>query len=99
VTVIAAGFDGGQPKRRDHESGFKRTQAQQSQEETRRAAQALAAEKGKDDGAHQEARPQPVGAGAQRQQSGSPAPAPAAPRETRPMQFDDDDLDIPDFLK
>ena len=45
VTVIAAGFDGGQPKRRDHESGFKRTQAQQTQEETRRAAQALAAEK------------------------------------------------------
>ena len=47
VTVIAAGFDGGQPKRRDAESGFKRTQAQQSQEETRRAAQALAAEKAK----------------------------------------------------
>src|ERR671917_1298590 len=45
VTVIAAGFDGGQPKRRDAESGFKRTQAQQTQEETRKAAQALAAEK------------------------------------------------------
>jgi cell division protein FtsZ len=96
VTVIAAGFDGGQPKRRESDSGFKRTQAQQTQEETRRAAQAVATEKTKSDG-QPEARPQPVGAGVQRQQATTPAPS--APREPRPMQFDDDDLDIPDFLK
>jgi cell division protein FtsZ len=98
VTVIAAGFDGGQPKRRDHESGFKRTQAQQTQEETRKAAQALAAEKQKPAAQPEAAqRPQPVGA-AVRQESAQPAAHPA-PRESRPMQFDDDDLDIPDFLK
>ena len=46
VTVIAAGFDGGMPKRRESESGFRRTpQQQQSQEQTRAAAQALAAKK------------------------------------------------------
>jgi cell division protein FtsZ len=98
VTVIAAGFDGGQPKRREHESGFKRTQAQQTQEETRKAAQALAAEKQKPAAQPEAAqRPQPVGA-AVRQESAQPAAHPA-PRESRPMQFDDDDLDIPDFLK
>src|SRR5688500_19503 len=103
VTVIAAGFDGGQPKRRDAESGFKRTQAQQSQEETRRAAQALAAEKAKAPSGQPDARrPQPVGATVQRAEGGpgaQSAPSSAAPRESRPMQFDDDDLDVPDFLK
>src|SRR5688500_3560321 len=42
VTVIAAGFDGGMPKRR-HEGTVLRSQAQQSQAETRAAAEALAA--------------------------------------------------------
>ena len=97
--MIAAGFDGGQPKRRDAESGFKRTQAQQSQEETRKAAQALAAEKAKTASGSAEARrPQPVGATIQRAEGGS-APSSPAPREPRPMQFDDDDLDVPDFFK
>src|SRR5262252_7294509 len=45
VTVIAAGFDGGMPKRREHESGLRRTQPQQTQEQTRAAAQALASRK------------------------------------------------------
>ena len=101
VTVIAAGFDGGQPKRRDAESGFKRTQAQQTQEETRRAAQALAAEKARS-GQPEARRPQPVGASVQRPEGGpapQSSPSTPAPREPRPMQFDDDDLDVPDFLK
>ena len=50
VTVIAAGFDGGMPKRRESESGFRRTpQQQQSQEQTRAAAQALAAKQAETD--------------------------------------------------
>src|SRR4029078_3425021 len=40
VTVIAAGFDGGMPKRREHDSGLRRPKPQQSQEQTRAAAQA-----------------------------------------------------------
>ena len=105
VTVIAAGFDGGQPKRREAESGFRRTQPQQTQEETRRAAQALAAQKSGQpagqpsgqpaSGSPEQRRPQPVGASV-RQET---APAPSKPSTPKPMQFDDDDLDIPDFLK
>jgi len=98
VTVIAAGFDGGAPKRRDAESGFKRTQAQQTQEETRKAAQALA-EKKSATGQPEARRPQPVGATVSRTEPGTPAQSSPAPREAKPMQFDDDDLDIPDFLK
>ena len=44
-------------------------------------------------------RPQPVGATVSRTEPGTPAPSSPAPREAKPMQFDDDDLDIPDFLK
>ena len=85
VTVIAAGFDGGMPKRRETESGFRRTpQQQQSQEQTRAAAQALAAKKSEQ---AKEPEHATVGAGA-RQQTPTPKP-----------QFGDDDLDIPDFLK
>jgi cell division protein FtsZ len=81
VTVIAAGFDGGMPKRRETESGFRRT-PQQTQEQTRAAAQALAAKKA------DEQEREPVTAG--------------VPQQTTPrpqLQFDDDDLDVPDFLK
>ena len=88
VTVIAAGFDGGMPKRRESESGFRRTpQPQQSQEQTRAAAQALAAKKAEAPAPDPER--EPVGAGA-RQQPQAQQPA---------MPFDDDDLDVPDFLK
>ena len=87
VTVIAAGFDGGMPKRRESESGFRRTpQQQQSQEQTRAAAQALAAKQAEAEAKEPER--EPVGAGARQPQA-----------QPRPMQFDDDDLDVPDFLK
>ena len=86
VTVIAAGFDGGMPKRRDGGTVLRREpRPQQTQEETRAAA------------------PPPPG---------SPGPSrPARParllgravqpaaQPTRQVQFDDDDLDVPDFLK
>jgi cell division protein FtsZ len=84
VTVIAAGFDGGMPKRRETESGFRRT-PQQTQEQTRAAAQALAAKKAEEK--QQEQERETVTAGVQQQ---TPRPQ---------LQFDDDDLDVPDFLK
>jgi cell division protein FtsZ len=84
VTVIAAGFDGGMPKRRDSESGFRRTPAQQqTQEQTKAAAAALAAQRSD----QTDKQPEPVGATAR----------PATPRPS--VEFDDDDLDVPDFLK
>jgi cell division protein FtsZ len=89
VTVIAAGFDGGMPKRREHESGLRRPQQKQSQEQTRAAAQALAASKAEHPAAGPEQQRQSVIAGA-RQPAATPRPA---------QQLDDDDLDIPDFLK
>ena len=81
VTVIAAGFDGGMPKRRESESGFRRTpQQQQSQEQTRAAAQALAAKKAE----APEPEREPVGAGA-RQQPKAQQPADAV-RRRRPRR-------------
>jgi len=87
VTVIAAGFEGGRPKRREEAPGLRRPvppQPVQTQEETRAAAKALAEQRqGSDTAARKE--PVPVGAA-------SSAPARKAP------SFDDD-LDVPDFLK
>ena len=85
VTVIAAGFDGGMPKRREPEAGFRRTPAQQqTQEQTRAAAQALAAKKA------QSTSPEP---------SESPWAPASGRRRPAAMEFDDDELDVPDFLK
>jgi cell division protein FtsZ len=83
VTVIAAGFDGGEPKRRTESNAMARPQ-QQTQEETRAAAQAAAA-----------ARREPVGAAAARPTT----PPPAAPRVAPTWEPSNDDLDVPDFLK
>jgi cell division protein FtsZ len=85
VTVIAAGFEGGRPKRREEAPSLRRPappKQAQTQEETRAAAKALAEERQRQTG-HKE--PVPVGAA-------TPAPARKAPNF-------DDDLDIPDFLK
>jgi cell division protein FtsZ len=92
VTVIAAGFDGGMPKRRENTTGLGRPQAPptpQTQEQTRAAAQALAAQKAEQPAAETEGERETVPAGARPQQ---PPRRPA-------LQFDDDDLDVPDFLK
>jgi cell division protein FtsZ len=91
VTVIAAGFDGGMPKRREHESGLRRNQAsapQQTQEQTRAAAQALANKKSDEPAGETEQQRESVTAGAR-----------PTPPERPQLQFDDDDLDVPDFLK
>nr|WP_196791043.1 cell division protein FtsZ [Motilibacter aurantiacus] len=108
VTVIAAGFDGGQPRRRG--------QGQQEQQQARRAPGTVAAPPasvplppglGANGAATEAARParaaepapvsRPVPAPAQR-----PEPVGARPAvRPRTIVFDDaaDDLDVPDFLK
>ncbi len=161
VTVIAAGFDGGMPKRRDNGTILRREPAQQqTQAETRAAAQAAASQRpapaqvqgqppqqqrpaapvgqqgsqgsgqqgsgqqgqgsGEQGGGYttyqpsgQQQRPasqqggqpqggQPQGGQPQQgqQQGQQPQRAPQQPtRPQRQVQFDDDDLDIPEFLK
>jgi cell division protein FtsZ len=99
VTVIAAGFDGGMPKRREAAHLARREPVPaQSQADTRAGVGSLRRE------------PAPA-APAGRPQFGAPAPAgrpsetarpqstpPAPVRATRPASMDDD-LDVPDFLK
>jgi cell division protein FtsZ len=134
VTVIAAGFDGGMPKRRDNGTVLRRDAApQQSQAETRAAAQSAVTQNSSrvDNPARQA---DPVGAPRQsvrpaEQDAPAPRSQPAQPRQggaeqggsqqggfqqgqtrqpqqpvqparqPRQVQFDDDELDVPDFLK
>jgi cell division protein FtsZ len=102
VTVIAAGFDGGMPQRRDEGTVLRRERPQQSQAETRAAAQQLATRAPEQTPAARPPVEQPAPA---RKPAPAAAPAgresaPAAPsRQPRQVQFDDDDLDVPDFLK
>ncbi|MDQ4052486.1 MAG: cell division protein FtsZ [Actinomycetota bacterium] len=105
VTVIAAGFDGGQPKRRDEGSSLRRdARPTQSQEETRAAAAAVATRR---EAGSSEARPEetkdPALAGARtapavEQTQAAPAPPTSRPAPRQPV-YDDDELDVPDFLK
>ena len=111
MTVIAAGFDGGMPKRRAEGSVLRPNAPVQSQAETRAAAQQVATQRPATSTGSQGFEPsrpaaQPAQQSAPRpaQQSGQPAqqaaPARQEPsRPSRPVQFDDDDLDVPDFLK
>ena len=104
VTVIAAGFDGGMPKRRNEGTVLRReAKPQQTQAETRAAAQQLAGQTANRSSAERPAVQAPeASAPASRSTTPSPAadPAPVTPaRAPRPVQFDDDDLDVPDFLK
>ena len=105
VTVIAAGFEGGRPQRKD--SGLQRqpaTQARpQSQEETKAAAKAIAEqrrpEQGADSASRQPSQPvgQPTGQPGPQREQREPVPV-GASRPATQRGFDDD-LDIPDFLK
>ena len=103
VTVIAAGFEGGMmPKRRDDGNILRREpRPQQTQAETRAAAQQLAprgASAAPAPAAQPARTPVPAVAptGGQPDRQSSPAQPPKQPRQ---VQFDDDDLDVPDFLK
>ena len=100
VTVIAAGFEGGRPKRREAAQGLARPATPapkpQSQEETREAARALA-EQRRSEGAT----PAPAAQPQPRRESvtvGATKPAPRQPAP-RPGRLDTDELDVPDFLK
>ncbi|HEX5985736.1 MAG TPA: cell division protein FtsZ [Nocardioides sp.] len=112
VTVIAAGFDGGMPKRREGVNALRRDPVPaQSQAETRAAAQAAAnraPQSSPAPAAGDGARPQPsrqvqpASATTATQQAAPAQPAqPAQPRpaQPRPAALDDDELDVPDFLK
>jgi cell division protein FtsZ len=101
VTVIAAGFDGGMPKRRQEGQMLRpSTPPQQTQEQTRQAVQQAATQRPTTPTtpAPQPVRqPQPAGVsnGQSRQEPAQQPPA----RQPRQVQFDDDELDVPDFLK
>lgn len=92
VTVIAAGFDGGMPKRAKGESGLRRPQQAQTQQETLNAAKALSEAK------RSETAKEPVAAGAATP-AARPSSTPDSATAPRAYAFDDDDLDVPDFLK
>ncbi|GAB2988985.1 cell division protein FtsZ [Nocardioides montaniterrae] len=96
VTVIAAGFDGGMPKRRDGATALRRP----GQEETSSAAAAAATRR--EDSAPVTASAPASQATVQTsqpyQQFQPSQPEPAAARPAPSMDFDDD-LDVPDFLK
>ncbi|WP_182375912.1 cell division protein FtsZ [Nocardioides sp. WS12] len=83
VTVIAAGFDGGLPKRQDS-AARRDARPQQTQAETRAAAGAVASRREETPARESAPEPQPVGART------TPAPI---------QFDDGDDLDVPDFLK
>jgi cell division protein FtsZ len=111
VTVIAAGFDGGMPKRRDDGTVLRREpQRQQTQDETRAAASQLqgrrpeerqpAAVTFRPSSAQQpQVTPQQASGQPVQQERREQAPAAQPPRAPRQVQFDDDELDVPDFLK
>ena len=97
VTVIAAGFDGGMPKRREHEPGRPASRRRQRAGATSRAA---AADRPRSRGRPATPRQPRAGARRPRPATGGASPRPEPPAAGRaPVQFDDDDLDVPDFLK
>jgi cell division protein FtsZ len=95
VTVIAAGFEGGQPPRR--QPGIAR--AADLRNQNGRPAPAPQAAPAPVQAAAPAPAPQPAPVGASAAPAPRPAPAPQpAPRPSRPAD-DDDDLDVPDFMK
>ncbi len=95
VTVIAAGFDGGQPKRRDEGATLRRDGRSQQAAPQARPAPSASPQAAERKSPEQEQEKEKVHAGspAPAQQPSTPRPAPTQ------VQFDDDDLDVPDFLK
>jgi cell division protein FtsZ len=104
VTVIAAGFEGGMPKRRDEGTVLRREpRSSQIQGETRVAAQIIASQRKAVTPQNQ----QPTTPAIRTEDMAPPATLAAIAaaqrtipsKPTRPIKFDDDDLDVPDFLK
>jgi cell division protein FtsZ len=99
VTVIAAGFEGGRPKRREGNSGLRRPEPkQQTQEETREAAKVIAEQRRSADAGSSSPTRTPVSVGVT-----STSPRPPVAKSMSPsngaLPSQDDDLDVPDFLK
>ncbi|HWJ10935.1 MAG TPA: cell division protein FtsZ, partial [Nocardioides sp.] len=99
VTVIAAGFDGGLPKRRD-ETSIRRPQ----QSAAAPARPATPSSQSGQSGQSGQSQSGSSSQSAPARQAPEPAPAEPQPVGARsnpaPIQFDDgDDLDVPDFLK
>jgi cell division protein FtsZ len=95
VTVIAAGFEGGRPKRREDSAGLRRPEPKpQSQEETRAAARAIAEQRRAPEPEAAAPQREPVTVGVTRT-----SPVPPTSRPVVSSAGSDDDLDIPDFLK
>ncbi|MFD1250982.1 cell division protein FtsZ [Nocardioides ginsengisoli] len=96
VTVIAAGFDGGLPKRRDETAVRRDASRPQTPAESRPAAGTAGAVASRRPERPEAAAPAPATPA-----EPTPEPQPVGVRPTpQPMQFDDgDDLDVPDFLK
>jgi cell division protein FtsZ len=94
VTVIAAGFDGGMPKRRDaNQSGLRSTPANRASAAHSEPAAGASAQSDK-------SAPGTVPPLAPPDEAPAAKAAPAPQRTTRPIAFDDnEDLDVPDFLK
>ncbi|MDP9823505.1 cell division protein FtsZ [Nocardioides massiliensis] len=126
VTVIAAGFDGGVPKKREEGGTLRRTAEGQGAgggaerptttpqrdpapaQQSRPAQPAGQQQSPQGQQGQQSNQPGQQGPGGQQGQPGQQGQAPARPAQPggqstpprpRPVQFDDDDLDIPDFLK
>ena len=85
VTVIAAGFDGGAPKRREQVVPARR-------EERAAAPVPAAAERERPEPVRERPATRPV-------PERTPVPVRAEPRRTMVFEDNDDDLDVPDFLK
>ena len=103
VTVIAAGFDGGMPKRRSEGNVLRQNPPAQTPgadprggPAARRRAPAPA------QGASPRPRPRHVRPGSDDVRpvvAGRATPTPVQAQPARQVQFDDDELDVPDFLK
>jgi cell division protein FtsZ len=94
VTVIAAGFDGGQPKKRDEGTVLRREPAPTTRQAPTNNVGQVAQQSRPAAPAPQAAPQQPAPVQQQPQYTQQPA-QPARPA----VQFDDDELDVPDFLK
>ncbi|TQL69219.1 cell division protein FtsZ [Nocardioides albertanoniae] len=111
VTVIAAGFDGGMPKRREGQSGLGTVQGRATTQqksagngENASVATAVATRRAEES---EETNETPAAPPAQPAPTtpppaappAEPAPAPAPKKPAPSVQFNDDELDVPDFLK
>jgi len=99
VTVIAAGFEGGRPKRREEATGLRRPEPRpQTQEETKAAAAAISQQRRSAQADQPQPAREPVTVGVTRTSPRPPTTRPAS-APVGASSSTEDDLDVPDFLK